>query len=382
MARKSKNKRPVSPRQQIIERIKKSKGSKGFPANQANRSTGNRRENTLSVLHDDGSVLISLAVDETRMRSTCSKWTDLTELGIGHKRFQVEGIDFGEEKAKDALRAVIDIIHRKNDGRHYTDAGPRLLFYSILIHESLGAPQYIHYPEDGERDLIFSRYIPFFSANRIKWTVTDLTEQAKYLYRVRDWLLLAVVAHKLNLEPVLGPIRKNLVLFLEAGQKDMPSELRHGSIKDYEWALIQELRLINDEMLDQRLVCVERIFHALRLLSHQVDYMDNGILPTREELNIYQEYRVAACPECYSVSSEDFHRKFSKANLWPLFASSYTTYQGSVIDLIRKIRSIEEHLVEKYQAKPDMSPGELRRDCNQLTHLYDHLRNLRKDLLP
>ncbi|KAG8349257.1 hypothetical protein FVEN_g12525 [Fusarium venenatum] len=363
MARKSKNKRAVSPRQQIIERIKKSEGSEGFPENQANRSTGNQRENTLSDLHDDGSVLVSLAVDETRMRSTCSKWTDLTELGIGHKRFQVEDIDFGEEKAKDALRAVIDIIHRKNDGRHYTDADPRLLFYSILIHESLGTPQSIHYPEDGERDLIFPRYFPFFSANRIKRVVVDLTEQAKYLYRVQEWLLLAAVAYKLKLEPVLGLIRDNLALFLEAGQKDMPNELRHDSIKDYEWTLIQELRLINDEMLDQRLVCVERTFHALRLLSHQVDYMDNSILPTREEFDVYQEYRVV---------------KILKGKPWPLFASSHTTYQGSVVDLIRKIRSIEEHLVEK--AKPDMSPGELERDCNQLTHLYDHLRNLRKEL--
>ncbi|KAH6966403.1 hypothetical protein EDB82DRAFT_541497 [Fusarium venenatum] len=363
MARKSKNKRAVSPRQQIIERIKKSEGSEGFPENQANRSTGNQRENTLSDLHDDGSVLVSLAVDETRMRSTCSKWTDLTELGIGHKRFQVEDIDFGEEKAKDALRAVIDIIHRKNDGRHYTDADPRLLFYSILIHESLGTPQSIHYPEDGERDLIFPRYFPFFSANRIKRVVVDLTEQAKYLYRVQEWLLLAAVAYKLKLEPVLGLIRDNLALFLEAGQKDMPNELRHDSIKDYEWTLIQELRLINDEMLDQRLVCVERTFHALRLLSHQVDYMDNSILPTREEFDVYQE---------------GLSQKILKGKPWPLFASSHTTYQGSVVDLIRKIRSIEEHLVEK--AKPDMSPGELERDCNQLTHLYDHLRNLRKEL--
>ncbi|KAL3594748.1 hypothetical protein FPOAC2_09065 [Fusarium poae] len=377
MARKSKKKRAASPRQQIIERIKKSKGSEGSPENQANKSTGNRRENTLSVLNDDGSILISLAVDEKRMRSTCSKWPDLQVLGIGHKRLQIKAVDFEEEKAKEALRAVIDIIHRKNDGRHYTNADPRLLFYSILIHESLGAPRSISYPEDRERDLIFPRYFPFFSTNRIKRVVADLTEQAKYLYRVRDWLLLAVVAHKLKLEPILGLIRDNLVLFLEAGQKDVPNELRHGHNKDYEWALIQELQLINDRMLDQRLVCVERTFHALRLLSHQVYYMDNGMLPTREEFDAYREYNVAVCPECYSIPSEDFHRKFSEANLWPLFASSDITYQGSVIGLIRKIRSIEEHLVDK--ANRDVPPRE-RHECNQLTHLYDHLRNLRKEL--
>jgi hypothetical protein len=130
-------------------------------------------------------------------------------------------------------------------------------------------------------------------------------------------------------------------------------------------------------MLDQRLVCVERTFHALRLLSHQVYYMDNGMLPTREEFDAYREYNVAVCPECYSIPSEDFHRKFSEANLWPLFASSDITYQGSVIGLIRKIRSIEEHLVDK--ANRDVPPRE-RHECNQLTHLYDHLRNLRKEL--
>jgi hypothetical protein len=131
-------------------------------------------------------------------------------------------------------------------------------------------------------------------------------------------------------------------------------------------------------MLETRLNYVERIFHGLRLLSHQVDYMDQGILPTREELDVYQEYRVAACEDCYSVPSDDFHQRLSTARLWPLGPSSYTMHQGSVINLIRTIRDMEEDFFD--EAKRSMRSGDHGRACNQLTHFYHHLRNLRKEL--
>ncbi|GKT98955.1 hypothetical protein FLAG1_04983 [Fusarium langsethiae] len=368
--------------QQII-RIKKPK-PKGRLNDQETISTKSteysQRRDTLSVLNGGGGgiVLISIPVNETRMRSTCSRWLTLPSLGHGHKRLQIETVNFQDDKAKDALRAVIDIIHRKNDGRHYTNASPRLLFYSALIHESLGAPHSISYPEYEQLDMSFPQYFSFFPLDSIRQDVFKLSGEVKYLYRVRDWLLLALVAEKLKLEPIMNLVRDNMVLFCKADQTNIPSELRHRSMNDYEWALIKGLRLIDDRMLKKRLPYLETIFHGLRLLSHQVESMDKGILPTREQFDVYEEYKVAACPECYLGSSEDFHQLFSRVNLWPIFSSSHTIYQGSVVDVIRKIRDIEENLVD--EANQQMPPNQHERECNQLTHFYQYLRNFRKEL--
>ncbi|RGP73030.1 hypothetical protein FSPOR_2406 [Fusarium sporotrichioides] len=390
------------PRMQQIIRTKKSKRSKGRLNDQETISTKStdysQRRDTLSVLNGGGSsVLVSFPVNETRMRSTCSRWSNLPSLGHGHKRLQIETVNFQDDKAKDALRAVIDIIHRKNDGRHYTNASPRLLFYSALIHESLGAPHSISYPEYEQLGMGFPRYLTFFPLDSIRHDVFELSREVKHLYRVRDWLLLAVVAEKLKLELIMNLIRDNLVLFCKADQTDIPSELRHGSMNDHEWALIKGLRLIgktkqlwdkfnsvlthiltDDRMLEKRLSYIEKIFHGLRLLSYQVEYMGRGILPTREQFDVYKEYGVAACPECYSVSSEDFHQRFSRVNLWPLFFDSHTIYQGTAVDVVRKIGDIEENLVD--EANQQMPPKQRERGCNQLTHFYQYLRNFRKEL--
>ncbi|RGP79930.1 hypothetical protein FLONG3_1874 [Fusarium longipes] len=336
------------------------------------------RSDTLSVTDNDGSILASFVVDTRRMRSTCSNWSKLPSLGNGHKRLQIENVNFEEDNAKDALRAVLDIIHRKNQDRNFRGVNPRLLFYSVLIHESLGAPSSIGYPEMKSFESTGSLCVPFFPPGSIKREISRLVREVKYLYRVKDWLLLAVVADKLGLKPTMQSIRDNIVLFCEAHLKDMPNDLRQNSIKDNEWALVKGLRLIDDRMLEMRILYVERIFHGIRLLSHQVNYMDKGIPPTPDEFKIYQDYRVAACPDCYSVSSDEFHHKPSAAKLWPLGPSSYTFYLGSVIHLIRTIGDIEEDLVRRVnRSMQSQRRGE---NCNQLTHLYNHLRNLRKEL--
>ncbi|KAF5236831.1 hypothetical protein FAUST_6310 [Fusarium austroamericanum] len=359
---------------------------KGRPGGH-NKSTDQQRPDTLYVTDDDDGNVMRFPVNERRMRSVCSKWQTLPSFANGCKRLQIEAVSFKDEKAKDALRSIIDIIHRRDKNcRHYTDANPRLLFYSLLIHESLGASHTITYPGD-------KQYYLFFPPKRIKRSIFDLMHESKYLYRVRDWLLLAVVADRLKLKPIMGLVHNTLTLFCREDRPGMPPELQHGSMNDVEWALIKELQLIgkttrrylnlglthilaDDRMLETRLQCVERVFHALRLLSYQVENMDKGILPTQEQFEVYQEYSVAPCSECYSISSKDFHQRFPKANLWPLFGNSYKTYQGSVIDVIRKIRGIEEDLVDK--AKRHRQRG---RHCNQLTHLYQNMRNLRKELI-
>ncbi|EKJ78938.1 hypothetical protein NXS19_009965 [Fusarium pseudograminearum] len=342
---------------------------KGRPGGQ-NKSTDQQRPDTLYVINDDDGSVMRFPVNERRMRSICSKWQTLPSFTNGCKRLRIEAVNFKDENAKDALRSIIDIIHRRDGNRrHYTDANPRLLFYSALIHESLGASHNLTYPGDKE-------YYLFFPPRRIKHSIFDLMHESKYLYRVRDWLLLAVVADRLKLNPIMGLIHNSLALFCRADRLDMPRELRHGSMNDVEWALIKELRLIDDQMLQTRLQYVERIFHALRLLSHQVENMDKGILPTQEQFEVYQEYSVAPCSECYSISSKDFHQRLPKASLWPLFDNSYTMYQGSVIDVIRKIRGIGEDMVD--EAKRHRQRG---RYCNQLTHLYRNTRKLRKELI-
>ena len=116
----------------------------------------------------------------------------------------------------------------------------------------------------------------------------------------------------------------------------------------------------DDKMLNNRLFCVERIFKALRLLSYQVLNMDQGILPNRNELEVYKDYRVAACERCYSIPSDDLHQKLLEAGLWPLGPSS--SYKGTLIGLIRKIKDMERDLTHR-----------ARRDCNQLTHLSKRL---------
>ncbi|CAG7565480.1 unnamed protein product [Fusarium equiseti] len=267
-----------------------------------------------------------------------------------------DGGDIHVRQVKRALRAVVQIIHGNHTDKHYADADPRLLFFMVLIHEALGAPSSV---KSSEPDVIHPKKMPFFSHYAIEREVSMLIAKEKYLYRVPNWLLLAVVADRMKSRVIKQLVGDELVLFCEAEQKGVPEGTRH-MIKDSEWALMQELPLVDDQMLNNRLFCVERIFKALRLLSHQVLNMDQGILPNPNELEVYQDYRVATCERCYSIPSDDLHEKLLEARLWPLGPNS--SYKGTLIGLIRKIKDMEQDLLHR-----------ARRDCNQLTHLSERL---------
>ncbi|KAJ4025324.1 hypothetical protein NW752_002792 [Fusarium irregulare] len=267
-----------------------------------------------------------------------------------------DGGDIHVAQVKPALKAVVQIIHGNHTDKHYEDADPRLLFYMVLIHEALGASSSV---KSSDPDAKPTKTMPFFSHYAIEREISKLVANDKYLYRVSNWPLLAVVADRIKSRVIKQMVRDELVLFCEAEQRGVPEGTRH-MIKDSEWALIQELPLVDDKMLNNRLSCVERIFKALRLLSYQVLNMDQGILPNRNELEVYKDYRVAACERCYSIPSDDLHEKLLEAGLWPLGPSS--SYKGTLIGLIRKIKDIERDLAHR-----------ARRDCNQLTHLSKRL---------
>lgn len=229
------------PAHKITTRSMTAKAAKELPVGS---TSSQERTSMLSAIGEDGKILVGVAVEWDRMWEACSRWPSLPNLGKGHKTLQIDAMSFGNDKAKDALRAVIDIIHGKSDNSLYRGADPRFLFYMVLIHESLGAPWYKQVSHNERPGSIPFRYDPFFPTDIIEQEIFDLAKHNKYLYRVKNWLSLAVVADKLELEPVKKLIRTNLVLFCKAERKDLPDEMR-DSMKDNEWALIQELRLIS-----------------------------------------------------------------------------------------------------------------------------------------
>ncbi|KAF4442890.1 hypothetical protein FACUT_1713 [Fusarium acutatum] len=270
------------------------------------------------------------------------------------------GVDFGNERAKDALRIVLDIVHGK-EVVNYEDFSPRLLFYILEVYAWLGHPKatYSSYMDPKLAGTQGAPFSPFFDKDAISRGIFGMARKDKYLYRVKDWLLLAPIAEKLRLHDVMHLILDNLCLFCRADKRELPEEAR-DCIKDRDWAKIQDLRLIDNALLNKREFYVDKIIKGLRLLSHQVLYIDGGILPTENIFNTYQDYRVAACSYCRSISSDEFQRELISARLWPLCAE---TYQERVIDLLHAIRDMEERTL-------------IGRNCNQLTHLYDHLRKM------
>ncbi|KAG9501131.1 hypothetical protein J7337_006815 [Fusarium musae] len=83
----------------------------------------------------------------------------------------------------------------------------------------------------------------FFDKDAISRGIFDMARKAKYLYRVKDWLLLAPVAEKLRLQDVSQLILDNLCLFCRADKRELPEEVR-DCIEDRDWAKIQDLGLI------------------------------------------------------------------------------------------------------------------------------------------
>ncbi|CCT67154.1 uncharacterized protein FFUJ_13342 [Fusarium fujikuroi IMI 58289] len=323
-------------------------------------SQSNRDKRTSTLCVPKGDEILSFPVNEDRMNRVCPPWRQFKLLG-GRKRLaDTNGMDFENERAKEALRIVSDIVHGK-EAVDYENSSPRLLFYILEVHAWLGHPK-ATYSCGMDPKMVGTqgaKFSPFFHRDAISKCIFDMARKAKYLYRVRDWLLLALVAEKLRLHDAMQLVLDNLCLFCKAYKRELPEEAR-DCIKDRDWARLQDLRLTDKALLEKREFYVEVIFEGLRLLSHQLLYFDGGILLNEKIFKTYQDYKVAACSYCRSLSSDEFHRELISAHLWPLCADAY---KERVIDLLYVIRDMEERTL-------------VGRHCNQLTHLYDHLRRM------
>ncbi|KAF5026538.1 hypothetical protein F66182_1398 [Fusarium sp. NRRL 66182] len=202
-----------------------------------------RREATLILVkgHDD---VLELPVDHDRMKRVCPAWRRYLNTGGYTQKVKIEGMDFQEDKARFAVRMVIDIVHGAHD-ISLNGADPRLLFYMTEIHEWLGKPKFTYRRNENPQSSTFGeeQTFPFFHQDAMLERITVLEQDAGYMYRVHEWLLLAVVAQRLGLQSVTRQVRDNLSLFYRMDQKDMPVEVRH-SCKDREWSLIQDLGII------------------------------------------------------------------------------------------------------------------------------------------
>ncbi|KAF4334282.1 hypothetical protein FBEOM_11894 [Fusarium beomiforme] len=148
------------------------------------------------------------------------------------RKADTNGMDFENEKAKYALRIVLEIAHGK-EVLDYEGASPRFLFYMLEVHAWLGNPK-VTYGSDMDPTMVGTQgalFSPFFSKNVISRCIFGMAEEAKYLYRVKDFLLLALVAEKLRLHPVMQWVFDNLSLFCRADTREIPKEVK-DSIKD------------------------------------------------------------------------------------------------------------------------------------------------------
>ncbi|KAF4450883.1 hypothetical protein F53441_6060 [Fusarium austroafricanum] len=341
------------------------KGQGRMPCHKSRRSYRllRKRTATLCVPKADGDFL-KFPVDEDRMNKICPSWPQFEILGRGERKVDIGDFNFGEQNAN-ALKMVLEIVHGNQvlDYAGSNDVDPNFLFYVTEVHACLGHPKHT-YRSDENPNMVgtpSAQTFPFFRLGAIASCIFKLVERAGYLYRVKDWLLLAVVADRLELNNVMQLVRNNLSLFCRSDTKEVPGKVR-DSIKDREWSMIQQLNMMDENMLDMRKFYVDDIFKGFRLLSHQLLYLDGGILPNEEILDTYEAWKVAPCSYCLSISSEEFHQGLMAVHLWPLCAKSY---RDCVIDLIHVIRDMEEKTI-------------VGRHCNQLAHFYDHLRMLCK----
>ncbi|KIL91468.1 hypothetical protein FAVG1_05084 [Fusarium avenaceum] len=296
---------------------------------------------------------LEFPVNISRM-SICPVWKNLKSLRKG-KKLEIKGLDFNDRKAKRAIEIVLGLVHG-DDVLVDCRGDPRLLLYMTEVHKALGSPQRTYHTEQ-RLEPGGSGYSFFFRG--ITNVIFDLGREEKYLYRVKDWLLFALVADRIDLYSVKMLVRNNLVLFCRSEQKSLPDEIKY-SIGDEEWAKLQSLKMVDNAMLGMRKRYVDTIFKCLRLLSHQLENFEKGVLLNEDDFDTYRQYRVAPCSSCRTLSSYEYHRELRASRLWPLSASSYG---DRVIDLIHAIYDMEENTL-------------FREHCNQLSHLYDHVRRL------
>jgi hypothetical protein len=191
-----------------------------------------------------GDDMLRFPVNEDRMNRICPAWRNFELLG-GRKRMAVtNGMDFENERAKDALRIVLEIVHGK-EVVDYENSSPRLLFYMLEVHAWLGHPK-ATYSSGMDPTMVGTQeaqFSPFFHKDAISGCIFQMAKKAKYLYRVKDWMLLALVAEKLRLHDVMQLVLDSLSLFCRPDKRELPEEAR-DCIKDRDWARIQDLRLI------------------------------------------------------------------------------------------------------------------------------------------
>ena len=200
----------------------------------------------LCIMNKNDSIIYSVRIAVKTMQKACKGWPTVRRLTDGNRGIRIavmngdDGGDIHVAQVKPALRAVVQIIHGNHTDKHYEDADPRLLFYMVLIHEALGASSSV---KSSEPDAKPTKTMPFFSHYAIEREISKLVAKDKYLYRVSNWPLLAVVADRIKSRVIKQMVFDELVLFCEAEQRGVPEVTRH-MIKDSEWALIQELPLV------------------------------------------------------------------------------------------------------------------------------------------
>lgn len=200
----------------------------------------------LCIVNKNDSIIYSVPIAVKTMKKACKGWSTVRRLTDGNRGTRIavmngdDGGDIHVAQVKPALRAVVQIIHGNHTDKHYEDADPRLLFYMVLIHEALGSSSSVKSSEPGAKP---TKTMPFFSHYAIEREISKLVAKDKYLYRVSNWPLLAVVADRIKSRVIEQMVRDELVLFCEAEQRGVPEGTRHMT-KDSEWALIQELPLV------------------------------------------------------------------------------------------------------------------------------------------
>ncbi|KAM0249056.1 hypothetical protein ACHAP5_002996 [Fusarium lateritium] len=212
---------------------------------------------------------LKFPVNVERM-SICPVWKGLKSLRKG-KKLEIKGLDFNDPRAKRAIEIVLGLVHG-DDVLVDCHGDPRLLLYMVQVHKALGSPKRTCHTKQGlEQD--DSEHSFFFRG--ITKVIFDAGREEKYLYRMKDWLLFALVAVRLDLYSVKTLVRNNLVLFCRSEQKSLPDDLK-GSIGDDVWANLQRLKLVDKTMLETRKCYVDTIFKCLRLLSHQLEHFEKG----------------------------------------------------------------------------------------------------------
>ncbi|EMT68366.1 hypothetical protein FOC4_g10012783 [Fusarium odoratissimum] len=133
------------------------------------------------------------------------------------------GMDFRNERAKDALRIVLEIVHGK-EVVDYENSSPRLLFYILEVHAWLGHPK-ATYSSGMDPKMVGTQgaqFSPFFHKDAISGCIFDMAKKAK------------------------------------ADKRELPEEAR-DCIKDKDWARIQDLKLIGKSSIPIKTIKLQHV---------------------------------------------------------------------------------------------------------------------------